>query len=83
MGEKPKLYSDNKKGGIFTTYKIDHNTGRFDKISLFDTKDVKGMKVNKFSMNRIVQISPTEVVVEVSKKKKEDILIKVSLQNKK
>jgi len=78
--ERPAVHQDGK-GGFLTAYKIHHETGEVDRVSLFDTKDVKGIKVYQFQVNRIVQISPTEFIVEVYKKKKEDILIKVSVKN--
>ena len=67
-------------GGFFTAYKINHKSGEVEKVSLFDTRDVKGIDVFQFQVDRIVQISPTEFVVEVYKKKKEDILIKVKVK---
>ena len=68
------------KGGFFTAYKIAHDSGEVDRVSLFDTRDVKGIDVFQFQVDRIVQVSPTEFVVEVYKNKKEDILIKVKVK---
>ena len=68
-------------GGFFTSYKINHQSGDVEKVSLFDTRDVRGIDVFQFQVDRIVQISPTEFVVEVYKKKKEDILIKVGVKD--
>ena len=49
------------------------------KISLLDTRDVKGMKIYQFSTERISSNSNDEFIFEVYKKQKEDMLIKVKL----
>ena len=79
LDQRPKGHSDGQ-GGFFTSYKLDDESGRVSKVNLFDVRDVKGMEVYQFQINRIVQTSPTEFVVEVYKKKKEDVMIKVRVK---
>ncbi|MBL4593318.1 MAG: hypothetical protein JKX68_05810 [Flavobacteriales bacterium] len=69
------------RGGKFlTAYKINYNTGETSKISLFDYRVVKGLKIYQFALSRIISTTDDEFVFEVYKKKKEDILIKVELK---
>lgn len=79
LNENPAGHSDGA-GGFLTAYKIDDETGKVSKVSLFDTRDVHGIEVFQFQVDRIQQISADEFVVEVYKKKKEDILIKVKVK---
>ena len=79
LDQRPKGHSDGQ-GGFFTAYKLDDETGDISKVNLFDVRDVKGMEVYQFQINRIVQTSETEFVVEVYKKKKEDVMIKVRVK---
>ena len=75
----PDLHIDGK-GGFLTAYKVNNKTGETTKISLLDTRDVKGMEVYQFMTSRIVPLAlGHEFVFEVYKKKKEDILIKVAI----
>lgn len=76
--EAPKQHVDGR-GGFMTAYKVDDKTGSVSKLSLFDTRDVQGTEVFQFNTDRILSISESEFVVEVYKKKKEDVLIKVTL----
>ena len=71
-------------GGFLTAFKIDDNTGEVTKHSLMDTRDVKGLKGKKvfqFTPERIQKTTDNEFVLEVYKKKKEDVLIKFTLNN--
>ncbi len=78
LDQRPYGHTDGA-GGFFTSYVIDDETGDVSKASLFDVRDVKGIEVFQFTVSRIVQISATEFVVEVYKKDKEDMLIKVNV----
>jgi len=79
LDEKPKSHSDGQ-GGFLTAYKVDDESGAVSKVNLFDTRDVKGIAVYQFQVNRIVQISDNEMMVEVYKKGKEDLMIKVRVK---
>ena len=69
------------KGGYLTAYKIDDTSGDVSKLSLFDMKDVNGIAVYQFSTDRIIKASEEEVLLELYKKKKEDILIRIAIQD--
>jgi hypothetical protein len=75
----PKRHIDGK-GGFLTSFKIDDATGNVSKENLFDLRDVKGVNVYQFNTDRIVHTSENEVVVEVYKKGKQDILIKIKIK---
>jgi hypothetical protein len=68
------------KGGYLTAYKIDDSSGAVSKLSLFDMKNVNGIPVYQFSTDRIIQASDEEVLLELYKKKKEDIMIRIAIQ---
>jgi len=78
LNKRPAQHVDGK-GGFLTAYKVDDTNGEVAKLSLFDIKNVNGTEVYQFSPHRIFSISPTEFAVEVYKKKKEDVLIKITL----
>lgn len=65
-------------GGYLTAYKINNSTGEASRISIFDTRDVNGTEVFQFKPSRLIQISENEFVLEVYKKSKEDVLIKIT-----
>lgn len=76
----PALHSDGK-GGYLTSYKINDETGDVSKGSIFDTRNVKPkFAVYQFSNNRVIKTAENEFLVEVYKKKKEDVLIKVIIK---
>ena len=68
-------------GGFFTAYKIDDATGEVTRHSVFDMRDVKGTEVFQFMTSRIQVVDENEFVVEVYKKQKEDVLIKVKIND--
>lgn len=79
LDKVPEEHLDGR-GGFLTAYKVDDTDGETSKISLLDTRDVKGMEVYQFMTSRIVQLNlKNEFVVEVYKKKKEDVLLKVAI----
>ena len=77
---KPARHIDGQ-GGFFTGYKIDFETGKMTKTSIFDTRDVMGIKVYQYNTNRVIGLTSGEFLVEVYKKQKEDVLIKVYLKD--
>lgn len=79
LDQYPAVHSDGK-GGYLTSYSINDEGGTVDKISIFNTRDVKGgYKAYQFYTARIVPVSDNEFVTEFYKKKKEDIMIKVKV----
>lgn len=67
------------QGGFLTAYKINDIDGSARKVYILDTRDIKGEEVFQFMVSRIILTAPAELVFEVYKKKKEDILVKVRL----
>ncbi|MDB5271708.1 MAG: hypothetical protein JWO58_75 [Chitinophagaceae bacterium] len=68
----------NGAGGFVTAYEINDNDGKATRHSVFDMRDVQGMEVYQFSVDRILPTSSNQFVLEEYKKKKEDILIQVT-----
>lgn len=66
-------------GGFLTAYKVNDASGSVSKMSILNMRDVQGTEVYQFMIDRIIPLSNNEFVVEMYKKKKEDILIKVTL----
>lgn len=80
LDQIPALHSDGS-GGYLTSYKINDVTGEFSKGSILDTREVTDkMEVYQFSNNRIVKTAEDQFVLEVYKKSKEDVLIKVDMK---
>jgi hypothetical protein len=77
LNKYPARHSSGK-GGFLTAYKINDASGDVSKLSLFDLRDVKGIPVFQFNTSRIVQSSEKELIVELYKKKKQDILIRIN-----
>jgi len=69
------------KGGFLTGFKVDDESGDVSRVSILDTRDVKGIEVFQFKVDRIVPLNDKEFAVEVYKKKKEDVMIKVTLND--
>jgi len=79
--DKAPAYHTNKMGGYLTACKINYSTGDVTKGAIFDSRKLKGgLAAFQFKTNRIQQTKENEFVVEVYKKKKEDILIKVIIK---
>lgn len=79
LDKTPALHSDGK-GGYFTSYKISDTDGSSTNSSVFNVRDVEDMTIYQFGIGRIVQSSEDEFVVEVYKKKKEDVMIKIKIK---
>jgi len=76
--ETPEAHQDGQ-GGFMTSAKINSETGELSKEHLFNMRDVNGVEVYQFTTSRVVNISDDTIAVEVYKKKKEDIWIRVGL----
>jgi len=79
--DKAPAYHTNKMGGYLTACKINDNTGDVSKGAIFDSRRLKGgLAAFQFETDRIMQTKNNEFVIEVYKKKKQDILIKVKIK---
>ena len=78
LNKVPANHTDGQ-GGFLTAYKISDAKGAVSKLSLFDMRDLQGTEVYQFMTDRILPLSGNEFVIELYKKQKEDLLIKVSL----
>lgn len=71
----------NGKGGYFTSYKIHDASGEVTKSSVFDTRNLTDdFNAHQFSTDRVIKTSDSQFIVEVYKKGKEDVLVKVSIK---
>jgi len=66
-------------GGYLTAYKIDDATGKIDKHSILDLTNIKGIKAYQFNVTRIFEAIDKTFMLEVYKKDKEDIMVKMEL----
>jgi hypothetical protein len=78
VDETPAQHSDGQ-GGYFTSYKINDATGEAVSSSIFNVRDMEDMTIYQFSVNRILKTGEDEFALEVYKKKKEDVLIKIKM----
>lgn len=67
------------KGGFLTGYKVNKETGETERVSLFDVRNVNGMELHQFATSRIIQINDNEFAVECYIKGKQDIMLKVTV----
>ncbi|MEO8233976.1 MAG: hypothetical protein ABI549_01060 [Flavobacterium sp.] len=78
LDKAPATHSDGQ-GGYLTAVKISDSDGALTKGSILDSREVEDFKIYQFSTNRIVKTTENSFLLEVYKKKKEDIMIKVNL----
>jgi hypothetical protein len=64
-----------------TAYALDHLNGVSKRIKILNIKDVQGMELYQYANDRILQIDEQNIVIEFYKKKKQDILVNVKLQD--
>lgn len=80
MDKPPALHSDGK-GGFLTAMKINDATGEAVKGSVLDFRKIKGdIVAYQFNSDRVVKIKDNAFFVEVYKKKKEDVFLKVEMK---
>lgn len=77
--EAPTVHVDGK-GGYMTAARVDMQSGKITKTHLFNMREVNGVEVFQFSTNRIVEIDDDDIAVELYKKKKEDVWVRVRLK---
>lgn len=75
---KPEIIGNGGTGQL-VAFKIDNKSGRMERVTLLNTKDVKGMAIYQLKPTRIIQSGEEEFIIEAYKKKKEDVLIRVQL----
>lgn len=76
---QPALHSDGK-GGYLTAVKINDKTGDYKKGSILNAREIEDFKLYQFSTDRIIKTSETTFALEAYKKKKEDVMIKITLK---
>src|SRR3989338_4600239 len=80
MDKYPKTHQDGQ-GGFLTGFKVDKASGEAEKVSLFDTRDAKGIELFQFNTDRIVKINNKQFSIECYKKKKEDVMVTVTMED--
>jgi hypothetical protein len=78
LDKEPKQHTD-RSGGYLTAVKVSDTDGALTKGSILNSRDVEDINISQFSTNRIIKTSENSFLLEVYKKQKEDIMIKVSL----
>lgn len=79
IDKTPALHSDGQ-GGYLTAVKISDLDGTLTKSSILNGRDIEDFQMHQFSVNRVFKTSENSFMLEVYKKKKEDIMIKVVLK---
>lgn len=79
IDKTPALHSDGQ-GGYLTAVKIADSDGSLTKSSILNGRDIEDFQMHQFSVNRVFKTSENSFMLEVYKKKKEDIMIKVILK---
>lgn len=79
LNKFPKAHKDGS-GGYLTGFKVDRETGETEKVSLFDTRDAKGIELFQFNTGRIIKVNEKTIAVECYKKKKEDVMVTIHLK---
>ena len=74
LDKEPAWYSND-----LTAVKISDVDGALTKRTIINSHDTEGFKIYQFSTDKIVKTSENSFLLEVYKKKKEDIMIKVNL----
>ena len=80
LNKYPKTHQDGK-GGFLTGFKIEKESGKDEKVSILDTRDAKGVALYQFNTGRIIETAEGEFAVECYKKKKEDVMLKITLND--
>jgi len=67
-------------GGYLTTYKIDHETGKLEKHTIFELTNVNGVSAKQFKPTRVFRVSEGVFMVEAYIGNKKDTMIKIELK---
>jgi hypothetical protein len=68
-------------GGYLTAYKVDDATGTYTKHQILDIENINKIEAYQFSTSRIFDATDKIFLVEIYKKGKEDVMIKLQLKN--
>lgn len=79
LDKSPALHMD-KYGGYLTAVKINDESGEITKGSILNAREIEDFELYQFSTNRLIKTSNTTFILEAYKKKKEDVMIKVTLK---
>lgn len=80
IDQYPKAHKDGR-GGYLTGFKVNMENGEAEKLSILNTLDAKGVALYQFNTGRITPLSDNEFTIECYKKKKEDVMVKVTLED--
>lgn len=78
IDKTPAMHSDGQ-GGYLTAVKISDSDGVNSKASILNGRDIEDFQMHQFSVNRVFKTSENSFMLEVYKKKKEDIMIRVEM----
>ena len=78
IDKTPAMHSDGQ-GGYLTAVKISDLDGVNSKASILNGRDIEDFQMHQFSVNRVFKTSENSFMLEVYKKKKEDIMIRVEM----
>ena len=79
LDKTPALHSDGQ-GGYLTAVKIADSDGSSTKESILNGRDIEDFEMHQFSVDRVFQTSENTFMLEIYKKKKEDVMIKVTMK---
>ncbi|WP_299600456.1 hypothetical protein [uncultured Aquimarina sp.] len=72
----PYKHTDGK-GGYFTAYIINDQTGEVKKEAIFNTRDFNGTELEHFETDKIFALSDSEILIEGFEGRSKDFLVKV------
>lgn len=78
IDQEPKEIKDGRESNL-TAIKLNDADGALSRGTILNSTEVDDMKMYQFSTDRILKTSENSFMLEVYKKKKEDIMIKVNL----
>ena len=78
IDQEPREVIDGRESNL-TAIKINDSDGVLSRGTILNSTEVDDMKMHQFSTDRILKTSENSFMLEVYKKKKEDIMIKVNL----
>ncbi len=77
IDQRPAAFFGGWGAGYLASYSVNDNSGLVGKSYFFDMKNVNGMPVSQLYVDRIVGTDDGNYIVEVYKKDKQDILIRL------
>lgn len=79
INKAPVEYNDKKRGYLMVSM-IDDESGKVDKRSVLNIRDVNGIGLHKFHPSRVIVSEGKNFVFEAYKRRKGDIMIRVKLK---